>query len=99
MLCFFLYRHFGLLFSSIVGVLLATLPGESLEFLKSHAATYLMLTQRHPPEVFLQGELSDAFVPVYPMDDFTEAYVKVWQIHYPPDIQSNPKYLATEPGE
>lgn len=72
---------------------------EALEFLKSHAATHLMLTQRHPPEVFLQGELSDAFVPVYPMDDFTEAYVKVWQIHYPPDIQSNPKYLATEPGE
>ena len=26
-LCFFLYRNFGLLFSSIVGVLLATLPG------------------------------------------------------------------------
>ncbi len=77
----------------------ATDVREALEFLKTHGATHLMLTQRQPPEVFLQGELSDAFVPVYPMDDFTEADVKVWQIHYPPDIQSNPKYLATEPDE
>ena len=77
----------------------ATGAREALEFLKTHGATHLMLTQRQPPEVFLQGELSEAFVPVYPMDNFTEAGVKVWEIYYPPDIQSNPKYLATEPGE
>ena len=77
----------------------ATGAREALEFLKTHGATHLMLTQSQPPEVFLQGELSEAFVPVYPMDNFTEAGVKVWEIYYPPDIQSNPKYLATEPGE
>ncbi len=75
----------------------ATDPRAALEFLKTHEATHLMLTQSQPPEVFRQGELSDAFVPVYPTDDFAEAGVKVWQIHYPPDIQLNPKYLATEP--
>ena len=75
----------------------ATDAQEALEFLKTHGATHLMLTQRQPPEVFQQGELSDAFVPVYPIENFTEAGVKVWQIHYPPEIQLNPKYLATEP--
>ena len=75
----------------------ATDARAALEFLKTHGATHLMLTQSQPPEVFLQGELSEAFVPVYPMDGFAEAGVKVWQIGYPPDIQSNPKYLATEP--
>ena len=69
----------------------------ALAFLKTHGATHLMLTQRQPPEVFLQGELSEAFVPVYPTENFTEASVKVWEIYYPSDIQSNPKYLATEP--
>ena len=75
----------------------ATDAQEVLEFLKTHGATHLMLTQRQPSEVFQQGELSDAFVPVYPIENFTEAGVKVWQIHYPPEIQLNPKYLATEP--
>ena len=75
----------------------ATDVQEALEFLKTHGATHLMLTQKQPPEVFLQSELSNAFVPVYPADNFAEASVKVWQIDYPPDIQLNPKYLATEP--
>lgn len=75
----------------------ATDARAALEFLKTHGATHLMLTQRQPPEVFLQGELSTAFVPVYPTENFTEASVKVWEIHYPSDIQSNPKYLAIEP--
>ena len=55
-----------------------------------------MLTQQ-TPEVFLHGELSEAFTPVYPTENFTVADVKVWEIRYPPNIQSNPKYLATEP--
>ena len=75
----------------------ATDARAALEFLKTHGATHLMLTQRQPPEVFLKGDLSEAFVPVYPTENFTEARAKVWEIHYPSDIQSNPKYLATEP--
>ena len=75
----------------------ATDARAALGFLKSHGATHLMLMQRQPPEVFLQGELSEAFVPVYPTENFTEASAKVWEIHYPSDIQPNPKYLATEP--
>ena len=77
----------------------ATDARDTLEFLKTHGATYIMLTQRQPSKVFLQGQLSEVFVPVYPTEDFTEADVKVWEIHYPPDVQSNPKYLATAPGE
>ena len=77
----------------------ATDVRETLGFLKTHGVTHLMLTQKQPPEVFLQGELSEAFVSVYPTADFTEADVKVWWINYPSDIQLNPKYLATEPGE
>ena len=88
-------QHWILLFNKHVRD--ATDARAALEFLKTHGVTHLMLTQRQPPEVFLQGELSNAFVPVYPIDDFAEAGVKVWQIHYPPDIQLNPKYLATEP--
>ena len=38
----------------------ATGAREALEFLKTHGATHLMLTQRQPPEFFLQGELSEA---------------------------------------
>ena len=77
----------------------ATDARAALEFLKTHGATHLMLTQQQPPEVFLQGELSEAFVPVYPTENFTESDVKVWRIDYPSNIQLNPKYLATEPGE
>ena len=33
----------------------------------------------------------------YPEDGDVTAEVKVWEIHYPLDIKSNPKYLATEP--
>ena len=69
----------------------------ALEFLKTHEATHLMLTRSQSPKVFQQSELSDAFVPVYPLDNFKEAKVKVWQIRYPLDIQPNPRYLATEP--
>ncbi len=75
----------------------ATDARDTLEFLKTHGATHLMLMQRQSPEAFLQGELSGAFVPVYPTEDFTVADVKVWKIHYPPDIQPQPKYLATAP--
>lgn len=47
--------------------------------------------------LFLRGMSNDAFVPVYPADGDPTAEVKVWEIHYPPDIKPHPKYLATEP--
>ena len=46
--------------------------------------------------LFLRGESSEIFVPVYPEDGNATAEVKVWEIHYPPDIKSNPKYIETE---
>ncbi len=70
---------------------------EALEFLKSHRATHLMLTGKETATApFLRGEPSTAFVPIYPTNNFTKALVKVWEIHYPPDVKSNPKYLATK---
>ena len=69
---------------------------EALEFLKSHTATHLMLTGKETATApFLRGESSDAFVPVYPTENFAKALVKIWEIHYPADIHPNPKYLAT----
>ena len=47
--------------------------------------------------LFFRGESSETFVPVYPEDGDVTAKVKVWEINYPPDVKSNPKYLATEP--
>ena len=73
---------------------------EALEFLKTHDATHIMLTaEREPSDTFLHRSLSDVFVPIYPTENFAEAAVKVWKIHYPPYIQSHPKYLATEPEQ
>ena len=69
---------------------------EALEFLKSHTATHLMLTGKETATApFLRGEPSRAFVPIYPTENFTRALVKVWEIRYPSNIKSNPKYLAT----
>lgn len=78
----------------------ATSEREALEFLKTHLVTHLMLTHDEPVKApFLRGVHSNSFVPVYPTDNFEKALVKVWAIHYSPDIQSDPKYLATEPEE
>ena len=48
-------------------------------------------------KLFLRGEYSDTFVPVYPTDDSAAKDIKVWKIRYPTDIKTNEKYLATEP--
>ena len=48
-------------------------------------------------KLFLRGEHTDIFVPVYPTDDSAAKDIKVWEIRYPPDIQTDEKYLATEP--
>ncbi len=49
--------------------------------------------------LYIHGQMKDIFTPIYPTDANTAAEVKVWKIHYPPDIQPNPKYLLTEPEE
>ena len=48
-------------------------------------------------KLFFRGEHSDAFVPVYPINSDAPPPIKIWEIHYPLDIQTNAKYLATEP--
>ena len=48
-------------------------------------------------KLFLRGEHNDIFIPVYPIDEDSTKDIKVWEIRYPPDIEANEKYLATEP--
>lgn len=45
--------------------------------------------------LYFRGELPDIFVPIYPINGDDTADFKIWKIHYPPDIQPNPKYLKT----
>ena len=73
----------------------ATSEREVLEFLKTHTATHLMLVGYKPARTFLPGQLSDAFVPIYPKDNFTESMVNIWEIHYPSNIKTDMKYLKT----
>ena len=73
----------------------ATSERDALGFLKTHGATHLMLTKKDPYDSFLRGQLSAAFVPVYPKKNFADATVKIWAIEYPVDIQTDPKYLKT----
>ncbi len=73
----------------------ATSESEALEYLKTHSATHLMLTGKDPSRSFLHGALSGAFLPVYPKQNFATATVKVWEITYPPNIESDRKYLKT----
>ena len=73
----------------------ATSEREALAFLKTHGGTHIMQTDIDPPDTLLHKKVSNAFLPVYPKTDFVKAKVKVWEIHYPSDIQPNPKYLKT----
>ena len=73
----------------------ATSENEVLEYLKTHGATHIMLTGKAPSRSFLHGDLSDAFLPVYPKKNFDDGPIKVWELHYPPDIKTDPKYLKT----
>ncbi|MDE0400236.1 MAG: hypothetical protein OXL96_20775 [Candidatus Poribacteria bacterium] len=68
---------------------------KALEYLKAHGATHLMLTRKDPKDSFLRGQLSEAFISVYPKKGFDNAPVKVWELYYPPDIEINPKCLET----
>ena len=76
-------------------VIYAKTEREALEFLKTHGATHLMLVGREPAKHFLEGKLSDAFVSVYPKENFVEENVNVWELHYPTEIQMDDKYLET----
>ena len=44
----------------------------------------------------LRGEHSEAFVPVFQTNENTGIDVKVWEIHYPPNIETNKKYRTTK---
>ena len=48
-------------------------------------------------KLFLRGEHTDIFVPIYPAEEDTAKDIKVWEIRYPSDIEADEKYLATEP--
>ena len=48
-------------------------------------------------KLFLRGEHTDIFVPVYPTANSTAKDIKVWEIRYPSDIEMDEKYLVTEP--
>ena len=50
-------------------------------------------------KLFMRGEHSAAFEPIYPANDQRLAKVKVWKIHYPLDIKTDPRFLETEAGE
>lgn len=47
-------------------------------------------------KLFFQAEHTEVFVPVYPTDEESITDIKVWEIHYPPDIEVNEKYLTTK---
>ncbi|RKU06164.1 hypothetical protein C6503_26455 [Candidatus Poribacteria bacterium] len=47
-------------------------------------------------KLFLRGEHSEAFVPVYPTDKDDNIDIKVWELRYPPGIEANEKYLTTK---
>ena len=61
---------------------------EVIHYLSPHSWNSLAV------KLFFRDEHSEAFVHVYPEDDSASAKVKIWEIHYPPDVVENPKYLA-----
>ena len=58
-----------------------------------------MLTRNEPIVTYLNTKVSEAFVPIYPTDNFNDAKVKIWEIHYPPDVKSKAEYLEMKPTE
>ena len=72
---------------------------EALEFLKTHKATHIMLTRKDPHQTFLHQQISKSFKPIYPIDNFNNAEVKLWEIHYPPNVKSKAEYLEMKPIE
>ena len=48
-------------------------------------------------QLYFRGGYNETFVSVYPEDADSSVPVKIWEIHYPSDIKTDEKYLATEP--
>lgn len=46
-------------------------------------------------KLFMRGEHTEAFVQIYPIDKKIKAQVKIWEIHYPPNIEKKDEYLET----
>ena len=46
-------------------------------------------------KLFIRDTHSEAFTQIYPIDENTKPHIKIWEIHYSPDIKANPKYLKT----
>lgn len=46
-------------------------------------------------KLYFRGEHSTAFVPVYPVQSDAPPKIKIWEIHYPPNIHPDVKYLKT----
>lgn len=61
---------------------------EIIHYLSPHSWNSLAV------KLFFRDSHSEAFVHVYPEEDTASAKVKIWEIHYPPDVVENPKYLA-----
>ena len=64
---------------------------EVIHYLSPHSWNSLAV------KLFFRNEHSEAFVHVYPEEDTASAKVKIWEIHYPSDIEENPKYLEKFP--
>ncbi|MYA99170.1 hypothetical protein F4X90_05730 [Candidatus Poribacteria bacterium] len=47
-------------------------------------------------QLFLRDIPNKTFAPVYPIENFSTAPIKIWEIRYPTNIQPNSKYLKTE---
>ena len=47
--------------------------------------------------LYILGDLPNIFLPIYPTDRSDTAPIKIWEIRYPPDIQTDAKFLATQP--
>ncbi len=66
---------------------------EAIHYLSPHSWNSLAV------KLFFRDEHSEAFVPVYPEKGTASTKVKIWEIHYPSDIEDNPKYLERTPAK
>ena len=75
----------------------ATNEREALEFLKTHQATHILITNHDPHDSLLNRNPLGfkAFKPAFPNTNFAASHIKLWEIQYPPDLGTNAKYLET----
>ena len=75
----------------------ATNEREALEFLKTHQVTHILITRDDPYDSFLNKNPlgHKSFKPVFPKTNFAASRVKLWEVQYPTDIETNEKYLET----